>query len=478
MYIVVLKDGQASSATVQAAAASVSGRVGGRVSHSYTRVLRGFAMQNISAAQADSIARDPAVKYVEPNRRVVVSDVQTNPPSWGLDRIDKRAYQLDNSYTYTTTASNVHAYVLDTGVRISHTDFGGRASYGYNFVDDTTAADDCNGHGTHVAGSIGGTKYGVAKGVQIVSVRVLKCDGTGDTATVIAGVDWVTAHAQLPAVANLSLTVKDPVSGPQTALEEAVAKSDNAGVVYTIAAGNNEDHACSYSPGRLPQAITVGAVGYHDVRPFFSNYGDCVDISAPGVNIVSAGNASDTASRTDTGTSMATAYVAGAAALLLANTVAPNSSAVRQWLYTASQQGQLDNPGINTPTEVLYTGDIMGEQVRVLRLRAEANRLFVNMTPGGPAGLIANRGVPAAWEEFDAIYLGPGHSTYRIVALRSHANNKFVSADPSGTKPLVANRDAVGPWEKFDEVRAPARCSWLPGRTTRSSAPTPSVRPV
>jgi subtilisin family serine protease len=448
-YIVVLKDGKASPATVQAAAASVSGRFGARVSHSYTRGLRGFAVQNISEAQANSIAKDPAVKYVEQNRRVVVSDVQTNPPSWGLDRLDQRMAPLDHSYTYTTTASNVHAYVLDTGIRISHTDFGGRASYGYNFVDNTTVADDCNSHGTHVAGSIGGTKYGVAKGVQLVSVRVLGCDGGGDAATVIAGVDWVTAHAQLPAVANMSLTT-DPQSGPSTALDSAVQQSILAGITYAVAAGNNEDDACGYSPARVPEAITVGAVGPNDVRPFFSNYGNCVDISAPGVNIVSAGIASDTASRTDTGTSMATAYATGAAALVAGDH--PDWAplfVVRSVAEAGPTQGAVDNPGIDTPTGLLYTGSV-SPVVKVLRFRAHADQQFVSADPAGHAGLIANRAIPAAWEEFDAVYLDEGHAMYQTVALRSHANNKFVSADPNGIAPLVANRTAIGPWERFE----------------------------
>ncbi len=309
-YIVVLKDSAVARDRVGDTAKRLSGRHGGTVARTYGAALRGFEVK-VSASAAARIAADPAVAYVEQNHTVSISGTQANPPSWGLDRIDQRNLPLDSSYTYPNTASNVHAYIIDTGIRFSHNDFGGRATSGYDAVDGGSA-DDCNGHGTHVAGTVGGSAYGVAKAVQLVGVRVLNCSGSGTNAGVIAGVDWVTANAIKPAVANMSLG-----GGANSSLDNAVRNSIASGVTYGLAAGNdNGANACNTSPARTTEAITVGSTTSSDARSSFSNVGTCLDIFAPGSSITSAWYTSNTATNTISGTSMATPHVVGAAALV------------------------------------------------------------------------------------------------------------------------------------------------------------------
>ena len=232
--------------------------------------------------------------------------------TWGLDRIDQTALPLNSAYTYTRTGAGVNAYIIDTGIRATHTDFGGRVSGGYTAVTDGRGTDDCYGHGTHVAGTVGSATYGVAKSVHLVPVRVLGCDGSGTTSAVIAGIDWVTAHRVQPAVANMSLG-----GGNSTALDDAVKRSIAAGVSYAVAAGNSSWPACLSSPADVPAAITVGATQKNDQTASFSNWGSCIDLFAPGVNITSDWNTSDTATNTISGTSMATPHVTGVAALYL-----------------------------------------------------------------------------------------------------------------------------------------------------------------
>ncbi|WP_203784514.1 S8 family peptidase, partial [Asanoa ferruginea] len=315
-YIVVLKDGVAATA-VDGTAKKLTARVAGRVVRTFRTALRGFELQ-ASAAQAAKIAADPNVAYVEQNHKVRASGTQTNPPSWGLDRIDQRNLPLNQSFTYPNTASNVHAYIIDTGIRTTHQDFGGRATSGFDAVD-AGAADDCNGHGTHVAGTVGGNTYGVAKGVSLVAVRVLNCAGEGTDAQVVAGINWVAENAIKPAVANMSLG-----GDLSTSLDAAVTNAINSGITFAVAAGNGNaigvrQNACNYSPARVPNAITVGATQISDAAASFSNFGTCVDIIGPGVNITSSWSTSDTATKAISGTSMAAPHVAGAAALVLAN---------------------------------------------------------------------------------------------------------------------------------------------------------------
>lgn len=305
-YIVVYKTAPASGLTGRLAAQARA-----KVTHTYAAALHGFAAE-MSEAAANEVAADPAVAFVSQNRRIKLEATQPNPPSWGLDRVDQRNRPLNASYTYNTTASNVHVYVIDTGIRISHTDFGGRAQWNFNGIDSNNT--DCNGHGTHVAGTVGGANYGVAKGVRLHAVKVLDCGGFGSSASVIAGINWVTSNRIRPAVANMSLGTP---SG-DAAMDQAVRNSINAGVTYAIAAQNSNVNACNGSPSRVTQAITVGASTINDARASFSNWGSCLDLFAPGENITSAWNTSDTATNTISGTSMASPHVAGAAALYLA----------------------------------------------------------------------------------------------------------------------------------------------------------------
>ncbi|GFJ79838.1 S8 family serine peptidase [Phytohabitans houttuyneae] len=247
----------------------------------------------------------------------------------------------------------MHAYIIDTGIWFSHNDFGGRATSGFDAIDGG-AADDCHGHGTHVAGTVGGTSYGVAKAVQLVGVRVLNCQGSGTNAQVVGGIDWVTANAIKPAVANMSLG-----GGANTAIDNAVRNSINSGVTYAIAAGNGNSlgvrqNACNYSPARLAEAITVGATQNNDAAASFSNFGTCVDILAPGVSITSAWYNSNTATNTISGTSMATPHVAGAAALVLAANPTWSNTQVRDYLVNNATPDVVTNPGTGTPNRLLF----------------------------------------------------------------------------------------------------------------------------
>jgi subtilisin family serine protease len=281
---------------------------------------------------------------------------QSNPP-WGLDRIDQRNLPLSGTFTYTNTGAGVTAYILDTGIRITHQEFGGRASDGFDAVDGSLPAGDCNGHGTHVAGTVGGSTYGVAKGVTLVAVRVLGCDGSAPTSTVIAGVDWVTGDhtAGERAVANMSLS-----GGANSAMDNAVANSIADGVAYAVAAGNGSGlfgrptNACTRSPARLAQAMTISATGQNDAKASFANYGSCVDWFAPGVNIPSAWNSSDTATNTISGTSMATPHTAGVAAQYL-QTNGATPQQVRNALYNLSTKDIVKNSQTAAHNDLLFT---------------------------------------------------------------------------------------------------------------------------
>ncbi|WDZ86079.1 S8 family peptidase [Micromonospora cathayae] len=348
-YIVVFKDSTVGRTKVSDNAQRLIGKHGGAVARTYSAALRGFEVR-VDAKAAARIAADPAVAYVEQNHTVSIAGTQSPTPSWGLDRIDQRALPGNNSYTYPTTASNVTAYIIDTGIRTTHSDFGTRATWGTNTVDSNNT--DCNGHGTHVAGTVGGTAYGVAKEVKLVAVKVLNCQGSGTNAGVIGGVDWVTANAQKPAVANMSLG-----GGANATLDTAVRNSIASGVTYGLAAGNSNANACNTSPSRVTEGITVGATESTDARASYSNYGTCLDIFAPGSGITSAWSTGDTATNTISGTSMATPHVVGAAALLASANPTWTPAQIRDKLVADATKGAVTNPGTGSPNELLYVGE-------------------------------------------------------------------------------------------------------------------------
>ncbi|BFU46787.1 S8 family peptidase [Krasilnikovia sp. MM14-A1004] len=289
--------------------------------------------------------------YVTPGREVAAASSEKSPPSWGLDRVDQRGRSLSGRYTYPTTGgAGVTVYVLDSGIRISHRDFGGRARYGWDFIGHDARADDCNGHGTHVAGTVGGSRYGVAKRVRLVAVRVLDCKGRGSYAQIIAGINWITAHAARPAVVNMS--IEGP---PSRALDDAVHRSVAAGITFVVAAGNDSRDACRVSPAREPSALTVGATDRRDRRARFSNYGRCLDLFAPGQAIVSDWTSSNHAHQAMSGTSMAAPHVAGAAALLLAAHPAWQPASVRVALLRAASRHKISSAGRRSPNLLLCT---------------------------------------------------------------------------------------------------------------------------
>ncbi|MFC5381303.1 S8 family peptidase [Aquipuribacter nitratireducens] len=357
-YIVVLDEtaagARASAAARERAAARAVERataLGGEVTETYDSALTGYAAE-LSAAELAAVRRDPAVAYVEADQVVTTAATQYNA-TWGLDRIDQRYRPLNGTYTYGPTGAGVRAYIIDTGIRATHNEFGGRVVAGATAINDGRGTNDCNGHGTHVAGTVGGSTYGVAKQVTLVPVRVLGCNGSGSNSGVVAGIDWVASTAPRGSVANMSL------GGPaSTATDAAVQRAVDAGVTMVVAAGNENQNACNVSPARAVNAITVGATTSTDARSSFSNFGTCVDIFAPGSSIRSAWWQSNTQTNTISGTSMAAPHVAGAAALFLQRNPGASPATVTSSIVGNSTTGVVSGAGTGSPNRLLYSGYI------------------------------------------------------------------------------------------------------------------------
>ncbi|MCB5164440.1 S8 family peptidase [Streptomyces bambusae] len=324
-------------------------KYGGTLQRSYGSAVNGFSASGLTVTEAKRLAADPAVGQIVQNKRFSINETQENPPSWGLDRIDQPGTAGDAKYTYPDGGGEgVTAYVIDTGVRISHEDFAGRAAHGFDAVDNDETADDGNGHGTHVAGTIAGTAHGVAKKARIVAIRVLDDNGSGTTEQVVAGIDWVTQNHSGPSVANMSLG-----GGADEALDAAVQRAIASGVSFTVAAGNDSADAGQGSPSRVPEAITVASSTGGDEQSEFSNFGPVIDLYAPGSDITSTWNDSDTGVKTISGTSMAAPHVAGAAALYLAANPTATPADTAAALTGAATAGAIKNPASGTANKLL-----------------------------------------------------------------------------------------------------------------------------
>lgn len=370
-YIVVLKPVPMHSISKQRHVASVASIFTSQYQVAAKRRFSGAIDAVVVEATPEQLANlrdDPRVKHIELDQKIQVAPLQShvqNNTTWGLDRIDQRNLPLDSRFNYIEQGKGVTNYVIDTGIFIEHQDFQGRAQHGFDFVDNDGDATDCNGHGTHVAGTIAGAQFGVAKQTQLVGVRVLDCTGSGRYSDVIAGIDWVKQNAVLPAVANMSLG-----GGISQAVDEAVDAAVRAGVTFVVAAGNDNDSACNYSPARAKGAITVGATTLSDKRASFSNYGECLDLFAPGEDISSTWIGESSATHTISGTSMAAPHVAGAAALLLESQPSLSPPEVKAELIRRSSKQKLTDTKLNSPNQLLfsYDGDTPDEERPITEL--------------------------------------------------------------------------------------------------------------
>jgi len=482
-YLITFSRG--ASGDARELAAGLARAHGAEIAFVYDSAIRGFAAKMPEQA-AMALARNPNVELVEEDGIVTADTIQSSPP-WGLDRIDSRSLQQNSLYVYGDDGSGVHAYIIDTGIRQTHSELSGRIGGGYDAVTSGGAADDCHGHGTHVAGIVGGTTYGVAKGVTLHPVRVLNCSGSGTTSGVVAGINWVTSNFTGPAVANLSLG-----GSASSTLDSALQSLIDAGVTVVVAAGNSDADACNYSPSRLADAITVGATTSTDARASYSNYGSCLDLFAPGSSILSAYYSSDSATATMSGTSMASPHVAGAVALFLQDHGSASPSGVATIIRNSAGVGYVSDEGTSSPDKLLSIafnsislragsghfvvaegsggGDVFANRTSVgpwekwnlvdqndgalnsgdsVYLQAYNGDYMVAESGGGGA-VNANRSDPSTWETFRVIRLGgPGTiGPNDLIALQSY-NGKYMVAEGGGGGDVNANRTSIGPWESF-----------------------------
>ncbi len=463
-YIVRFRDDEQN---IDGRASSIAATHGGKVTRVYKSAIKGMALQ-LSPAAVTALLANPSVVSVEEDQTVSISTTQTGA-TWGIDRIDQRALPLDGLYVYNADGTGVTVYIIDTGINFTHTEYNGRAFTGIDEVTSGGTAADCNGHGSHVAGTVGGTTYGVAKNVKLVAVRVLDCNGSGTTSGVIAGVDWVTSQKKgspsVPSAANMSLG-----GGLSTTLNQAVENSIAAGVAYAIAAGNSTADACNYSPASAPSAMTVGATDNTDTFAYFSNFGTCVDINAPGVNITSAWYTSNTATNTISGTSMATPHVAGAAALYLQANPSATPQQVRDALVTNGTTGVITSIPGGTPNVLLYTGFIStAAQPPVARFTSSCSLLTCTFDASSSS---AQAGATYSWNFGDATTgtgVKPSHTyaaagTYTVTLTVTDAVGTSTS---SSTVTVSSNAPPVA---SFTKSCAGFTCSFDASATTNATS--------
>ncbi|MCU4401006.1 S8 family peptidase [Acinetobacter pittii] len=347
-YIVILNKDMGSSNEF---AQGIAKQHGGRVLQTYDAVLKGFAIylpDVAGTAFVEAMKKNPKVVSVENDTIMKIDATTQSNPDWGLDRIDQKNLPLDSAYSYSQTGSGTTAYIVDTGILSTHQQFSGRVLSGYTAISDGNGTSDCHGHGTHVAGTVGGSTYGVAKNVSLVPIRILGCDGSGASSNVIAGLDWILKNGKKPAVVNMSLGGEANAS-----LDSAVENLFNNGYVMVVAAGNSNTDACSTSPARVSKAITVAATDSTDTRASYSNYGSCVDIFAPGSQINSSWIGSNTATKVLNGTSMATPHVVGVVAEMLQSTPTTTPQTISTNLLNQASSNVVKNPS-GSPNRLLY----------------------------------------------------------------------------------------------------------------------------